>query len=267
VYNSSQQASAAGNAANTQAASAVAANDTQWKMFQQQQANQQPWLDAGKGALGQITNGLAPGGQFATAPQFNFDPSKVDVTQDPGYKFRMQSGVDALVAAGSGSHNYGSGSLGVALQQYGQNLGSQEYGAAYDRKHTSALDTYNSAMTGQNTVFNRLSGVAGTGQVATGQLAGAGMNAANNVSANQIGAGNTIAQGQIGQANAAANGITGVTNQLIGGYRGYNQNQMYNNYLTQQNMNGGLQGSGYGSDSMNFSSGASVDNYGVPLYM
>lgn len=124
-------------------------------------------------------------------PQFKFDPSSVDVTQDPGYAFRLKSGVDAITAAGSAAGNLGSGNLLTALTRYGQDLGSQEYGAAYTRDYGRALDEYNSALQNQNTLYNRLAGLSGTGQVSAGNLAGQGLATASNIGGmmGQIGAG------------------------------------------------------------------------------
>lgn len=228
IYSANMQSNAAKSAANTQARSAAAANQTQWDMFEKQQQNQQPWLKAGTTAVNQLAAGTQQGGQFATTPKF--DPSQVNLLQDPGYKFRMQSGADALAAGGSAMGNMGSGNLGVALQKYGQDLGSQEYGSAYGRY----LDQYNASMIEQNTMFNRLSGIAGTGQTSANNLMSAGMNTANITGQNTIGAGNALAAGQVGSANAIAGGIQGVSNQLMGGFGAYNQNQMYQNYLNGQ---------------------------------
>lgn len=263
-------ADAATDAANMQAASANHATQVQWDMFQQQQQNQQPWLKAGTAAVNQLSAGTQQGGQFATTPHFKFDPDSVNVLKDPGYKFRLQSGADALAAGGSAMGNLGSGNLGVALTKYGQDLGSQEYGAAYGREYSSALDQYNASMNEQNTMFNRLSGIAGTGQTTANNLMTAGMNTAGQIGQNAIGAGNALAAGRVGSANAMAGGIQGTTNQLMGGAQAYNFNQNYQNYLSQQQMNNGLQGTGYGSDSLNFSGNevgsGMVDNYGASIY-
>jgi hypothetical protein len=319
---SAMQAGAATDAARIAAGAADRATQMQWDMFLKQQENQQPWLQAGKGALNQLTGGLGinPGGyavtaapgygatpqqimqmvngtlpnpngytiadavkaanasnsligsggapatggaNFLTTPQFafdtsryKFDPNSVDVTKDPGYAFRLKSGANALTAAGSAAGNLGSGNLGVALTNYGQDLGSQEYGAAYGRAfgenqlnftrdYTSALDMYNAAMTGQNTVFNRLAGVAGVGQTAANTLTSAGLQTAGQIGQNAIGAGNAAAAGRTGAANAWAGGIAGVGNQIMGGFGAYNQNQLYQQYLA--NMGGGAgRAGGYG---------------------
>jgi hypothetical protein len=125
--------------------------------------------------------GLVPATQPATQTQSQDWRSLMD----PGYEFRKQEGVNALAAAGAASGNYGSGNMGVALQDFGQNLASQEF---------------------QN-VYNRLAGMSGTGQVQSQQMGNLGVQTGN-VMANYLNqAGQNIAQGQVAGANAMAGGV------------------------------------------------------------
>ncbi len=115
---------------------------------------------------------------------------------DPGYNFRKQEGINALAAAGAASGNYGSGNMGVALQDFGQNLASQEF---------------------QN-VYNRLAGMSGTGQVQSQAIGGMGMNTGN-VMANYLNqAGQNIAQGQVAGANSMIGGARNLENGLASYY-------------------------------------------------
>ena len=124
--------------------------------------------------------GMVPAAQPAT----QIGPQDWRSLMDPGYEFRKQEGVNALAAAGAASGNYGSGNMGVALQDFGQNLASQEF---------------------QN-VYNRLAGMSGTGQVQSQAIGNMGVNTGN-VMANYMNqAGQNIAQGQISGANALAGG-------------------------------------------------------------
>lgn len=247
IAGSVMQSNATTDAAQMQADAANSSTAEQRRQFDIQQTNMKPWLDAGIGAVNQLSTGLNPGGQFSTVPQFQFDPSKV--TTDPGYAFRQQQGVNALTAAGAAGGNLGSGNLGVALTNYGQQLGSQEYQNAYQRAYGQQMDQFNSQLNAQNTLFNRLSGVAGTGQTAATQLGAAGANMAANV-------GNTLMtsaanRGQLGVQGAQAwgNGLMGAAQTGINAYGAYNQNQLYQNYLTnQQYDNMGNSGWGTWSD-------------------
>ena len=77
-------ANAAESAADTQAAAANRAADLQYKMWQEQQALQKPWLQQGETALNRLAAGLAQGGEFATPfSQTNWQQ------QDPGAAFQI----------------------------------------------------------------------------------------------------------------------------------------------------------------------------------
>lgn len=238
IYSSNNASDAADAATKANSQAAADATALQKYQFDTQQANMKPWLTAGTTAVNQLNTGLQSGGQFSTAPaSFQFDQSKV--ATDPGYAFRQQQGVNALTAAGAAAGNLGSGNLGVALQNYGQELGSQEYQNAYTRQYGQQMDQYNSGLNAQNTLFNRLSGVAGTGQTAANQIGSAGMNMANNVG--NIATQTAQTNGNIGMQSAQqqSNALGGIAQTGINAYGAYNQNQLYQNYLN------GQQGTGY----------------------
>lgn len=115
---------------------------------------------------------------------------------DPGYEFRKQEGINALAAAGAASGNYGSGNMGVALQDFGQNLASQEF---------------------QN-VYNRLAGMSGTGQVQSQAIGGLGVNTGNAMANYLNQAGQNIAQGQIAGTNALIGGARNLENGIASYY-------------------------------------------------
>lgn len=73
-----------------------------------------------------------------------------NVAAIPGYSQMLQSGTDAITAAGSAAGNLGSGSLGAALTKYGSDLAAQQY----------------------NQQQHNLMGMAGMGQSAVGSQAG-----------------------------------------------------------------------------------------------
>ncbi|MCP1679410.1 tail fiber domain-containing protein [Kerstersia gyiorum] len=188
ITGSTAAAEGAQSAANTQAQSARESNQLLYDIFQQQREDNEPWRDAGKTALGQLTAGTADGGDF------NRGFTMADFQSDPGYAFRMQQGQDALESSAAARGSNLSGATLKALTQYGQNMGSQEYQNAYNR--------WNSDQTNR---FNRLSSLAGVGQTANqaNQAASSsyGQSAANNIT----GAGNAIGAGQIAAGNAQAN--------------------------------------------------------------
>ena len=115
---------------------------------------------------------------------------------DPGYEFRKQEGINALAAAGAASGNYGSGNMGVALQDFGQNLASQEF---------------------QN-VYNRLAGMSGTGQVQSQAIGGLGVNTGNAMANYLNQAGQNIAQGGVAASNALIGGARNLENGIASYY-------------------------------------------------
>ncbi len=186
-------------AANTQANAANQANETNKYIYDTNRADMQPWRDAGAGVLPQLTEGLAPGGRF------NSDFSMSDFQKDPGYDFRMAEGMKALERSRAAKGGLYGGATGKAIERYGQDYASGEYTNAFNR-----------FMAQRDQQFNRLSGLAGTGQTATNQVANYGMNYANQYGANVTGAANARASGYVGGANALGSGVNS--------YLAYNSN-------------------------------------------
>lgn len=124
-----------------------------------------------------------------------FSPS--DITTDPSYQWRLDQGQKAIERSAAARGGVLSGAAVKAASDYNQGAASQEYAAAYDRFNND-----------QTTTYNRLAGIAGTGQTATAQ-AGQNALATGQVVGNNItGAGSAQASGYIGQANALNNGLS-----------------------------------------------------------
>jgi hypothetical protein len=175
----SSQADAAESAAQSSKDASMYATDLQRQMYEENVARQQPWLQAGENALAQLTAGTAAGGQY-------MQPFGMEQFQaDPGYDFRMSEGVNALDRSAASRGMLLSGAQLKGVQEYGQNLGSQEYKNAYDRYNTDIGNQY-----------NRLASLAGVGQTATGALQQAGSQYSSNV-------GNLAMQNAATQGNAA----------------------------------------------------------------
>lgn len=164
------QANAAVSAANTQADASRYAADISHKQYEQTRQDQMPWMQAGQKALGGLSEML-----YGNGSQF---------VNDPGYQWRKQQGMDNIQASAAAGGGLLSGATLKALNQYNSDLASQEYMNAY----------------------NRLAGVANTGQVTASNI---GQMGANNAA--QVGSAMTNA------ANAQANGIIGATNARTAG--------------------------------------------------
>ena len=114
------------------------------------------------------------------------------MAMDPGYQFRLSEGEKAINRASNAAGNRYSGATLKDLLRYGQDYASGEFG----------------------NIYNRLAGVAGTGQAATQGLGALSQNYANNQANLITGAGNASAAGTIGSANAIGSGISGAGNAV-----------------------------------------------------
>ena len=219
-----QQASAQTQAAQTQANAQLAGQQLTYNMFEQQQATQLPWVQAGQSALAkqQTMQGQYPDLSTGAYQQSDYD------------KWVMSQGTNALMAGGAATGMYGSGNLGAALSDYGQN----QAGSQYQQWRNNALGDYTNQ-------YNMLAGMSGTGQVSAQNIGSQGAAAAQTMGQYGVGAGNALAAGQIGSSNAYANMFSSNQNSMmsgLGSYLNYNQNQQYMNAM-------GGQGGGYGGDS------------------
>jgi hypothetical protein len=205
-------ASTARSAAKTQAGAAEKASDVQQQQYEQTRADQAPYREAGYNALANLqrTAGNVPAA-------FKFGAG--DYQADPGYAFRLSEGQKTLDRQAAARGGLISGGALKAAQRYGQEMGSQEYGNAYNR----ALTSYNTDVARENQLYNRQAGLAGIGQTATNLVGQAGQNYATNVGNLMTGAGAAQAAGQVGMANAITGGL--------GTYLNYSQNNALLNAL------------------------------------
>lgn len=187
------QGNATEDAAQKQADAANHASDLQYQMYQQQRTDQEPWRQAGIGALGQMQD-----------PSFQHDFSASDFQEDPGYQFRMQQGQKALEASAAARGGLLSGNTGQALTDYGQNFASNEYQNAYNRFTNN-----------QTNRFNRLASLAGVGQQANSQMGQASQNYGNNMSGLMTGLANAQGAAGIAQANSWGNTLSGIGNNWM----------------------------------------------------
>jgi hypothetical protein len=169
----SKQANAVEDAARMSAQSSGEALALQRRMYEENAARQQPFLQAGQEAL----NKLIP---LSNYQKFGMDQFQ----QDPGYAFRMSEGMKGLERSAAARGGLLSGATLKGIQRYGQDLGSQEYQNAFNR--------YQSERSAQ---LNPLQSLAGVGQTTANTLGGYGQSYANQ--ANQLGMTNAANQGNL----------------------------------------------------------------------
>lgn len=257
--------SASRSAARTQATAAENAAAAEERMFRQNREDLAPWRSAGGQALGDLGRALGLGGGVESFEQFTqrfnqpvgrdwlpqemanlqsqyqafktaqenqnrLNPQRSellsnfslqDFQADPSYEFRRNEGIRGIERNASARGMQLSGATLRALNRYNSDLASQEYGNAFAR------DAAN-----KERKFNMLSGVAGTGQMATNTSAALGANSAANQASLMTGAANANAAGTIGSANALAGGFSDALNA-------YQQRQLLDRLLPQQRTGSG----------------------------
>jgi hypothetical protein len=184
MYSSRQ----AGKAAKTQAASADRASQIQQENFEQTRKDLMPYKQAGDTSLSQLMGQMTPNGYFNQAY------TGQDIYSDPSYQFRLQQGQDAIQSSAAAQGGLLSGATLKALQNYGQESASQEYGNAYNRFNADQTNRY-----------NRLSNLVGVGQNAAAQVGNAGAQTAQAVADNTMQGANALAAGQVANANNWSN--------------------------------------------------------------
>lgn len=214
IWSGNKQADAASDAAKLQAAGQAAALEELKRQFDLSRADQMPWLTAGKDSLAQLSALMAPGG--ALTRKFG----AADFEADPGYQFQLAEGEQAANRAAAARGGYNSGRTLKELMRYGQGLASTTYQDAYNRYNTD-----------QSNLYNRLAGIAGTGQTAATTLGDAGANYAANVGNTLTGGATAQAASRIAGANARTSGYMGAANAITGGINNYQQSQFLSQLL------------------------------------
>lgn len=191
------QSSAAKSAAKTQAQAAAQAAELERQQYQQGRADLAPWMTSGRNALARLDQllGVSPGGADNGALMRDF--SMADFQRDPGYDFRMREGNRAIENSAAARGMQLSGATLKALQRYGQDMASQEYGAAYDR------DLMN-----KNRKFNFLTGQSSPATATN--VASMGANTSRSVADTYLQAGNARAAGQVGSSTAWGNALNDI---------------------------------------------------------
>jgi hypothetical protein len=184
-------------AANTQAAAGRDAIAEQQREFNIIQQNLAPYLAEGQRGLAQLDTDFGPGG--AGSKPFNFD-----ISQDPGYQFRLDQGLKGVSNSASAAGTSLSGATLKELTQYGQQYASGEFNAAFGRD----------LATKQNLLQTDIAR-AGIGTSATSTSANVGTQTAGSIGNTITGIGNATAAGQVGVANAIGGGISGAGNSFL----------------------------------------------------
>ena len=181
------QSRAAGKAAAAEREQQDKALALQERMYEEGVARQQPFLQTGTEFFNRLAD-LQRGGPEAAQ---NF------LTMDPGYGFRLNEGLKALERSAAARGGLMSGATGKALQRYGQDVASQEFGAAYNRLANLANVGPASAgvvnalgqqyATGAGNIYGAMGQTAGQAQIARGSAYGNVLNRLGNLGGEYFG--------------------------------------------------------------------------------
>lgn len=178
------------SAANTQANASTNAALLQQQQFNTINAQQQPWIQSGVGALNSINSQL---------PYFNhqFDANDLKTNLAPNYQFQLDQGLGAVTNASNLQNGTLSGNTLKGINDYAQNFA----GGAYQQ-------AFNNYSQNQSNIYNRLSNLAGLGGQAAQTNATAGTALAGNAGSALSNAGAAQAAGTVGLANNLSSGLT-----------------------------------------------------------
>jgi hypothetical protein len=223
-------ASAATQAAQIQAQTARQALGLQQSVYQQIQANLQPFMDYGTGGIGPYDRylGQATSPIDTSFPQFTFQPTQAQLEQTPGYQFTRAQALDAeqanLLAAGRGT---GSAAAGGAASR-AASLASTDWQSVFNAQQAGYQTNVNSLLAGRTMdlqqrqqIMNMLAGRVGIGQSAAAATAGVGENAASTLGSTITGIGAAQASGVVGSANALTGGLTGAGSSIGGALQSF----------------------------------------------
>jgi hypothetical protein len=187
------------------------ASDAQIAAAERASALQEPFRQNGLAASNEMTRRLGLRGDPNSAGygdftrKFTMADRDADPVYQSGLQFGLGEGTKAINNRAAAGGSFLSGATLKALTRFGNDYGT-----------TKANDSYNRFTNDQTTQYNRLAGVAGSGQTAATQVGN-----------NTMGAGNAQAAGIVGGANA-------INGALGGAYNTWQNNQIANRYFDNQ---------------------------------
>lgn len=207
------QANAAENAAHEQSQAAREATGEQGRQFDLARSDLAPWRSAGGDAIARIRALLGLGKDTGSPDfgsfnrRFTLEDFNADPVNQLGFQFGLDEGAKALRRMYGANGMGRSGAAAKALTRFGTDYAGSKAGDSRAR-----------FLQDQDIMFNRLSGVAGTGQTATTNTAQLGANYATNVGNNLIGASNARGASEIAGANAYGGALSNIGNNITSAY-------------------------------------------------
>ncbi len=187
--------------------------NTQWqKILDTNMGLIKPYTDVGETATAGLNDALK-------------NPFQFDITQDPGYAFRLAQGQKAVEGSAAARGGALSGGALKALTQYGQGFASNEYQNAFQRHQAQlnnlfqgaglGLSAANTGVSAGNAFALGTSGNLNENSSLISQILGQNSNLATQ---NFTGIGNAQAAGAVGAANAFNGGLNSLSNAVNQGF-------------------------------------------------
>ena len=178
VVGSLISADASSDAADTAAQASGRASDAsiaeQRRQYDLSRADYAPYLAAGTESVNRLANELRPGGRFASPTPFSFNYADY---KDPSLQFSLDENLRRMRRGRAAQGTYAGGGGIREEDRYLAGLMSTDIGNAFNRYVTG----FNANTGERNQLYNRLAGVAGTGQTATNQIGAQGATTAANI--------------------------------------------------------------------------------------
>ena len=209
---SQDQASAAQSSAQLQSDAANKAADQQLQMFNIQNAQQQPYREAGYGGLNAISS-MMP--YFNQQPQAYkpFSASDLNANLAPNYQFMLNQGLGAT--AENANVGGGGSNVDLAKTKFAEDYAGNAYQNALNNYMTQQQQGFNQQQTSTGNIFNRLASIAGIGQAANTTSANLATNTTNAIGQLGVGAAGAMGAGQVGAANATAGAYGNIGNSAF----------------------------------------------------
>lgn len=197
------------SAANTAADAQRNSAKTQLDMFNQTQANLQPYMQQGTQSLASLGQTFGSANAPGNAP---FGLAQFQAS--PAYNFNLQQGQMAIDKAANARGNYYAPQTLQDISKFSQGLASNEFQNAFANYNTT-----------QNNLFSRLNQLSAGGQNAAANLGGISAGVGQSVGGNIANAGAYGAAGILGQNTALQNIVGQGTNAALQAYMLQQQQQ------------------------------------------
>ena len=169
---------------------------------------------AGQAGTQGLLAGLADPNSYFGYQFQGFDPSSINIQDDPGYQFRLQQGLGAAQNSQAARGLSQSGGALKELQDYASGMASQEYNNAYNRNYQTWQGNQAGRLGQSQLRAGQLSNLANLGMGATQQGNQLGQNYANQYLSGQMGIGDARAAGLLGAQSSLAQGTQNVMGLL-----------------------------------------------------